>query len=101
MEAAFLDELENIQKEAGIGGFISGGIKGLSRLGSSRGRQAIGRLARSQWGKGGMEGAKRLAKGQLGQMAGTAGLAGLAGYGGYRLLRGNKPQQQQTVNVQR
>ena len=105
MMKAFAAEIEGIQKESGIAtgiaNFLGGGVRGLSRLGTSsgwRGLARLGRVAYKQGARGGggvLGGLKGLAKSQVGQMAGTAGLAGLAGYGGYKLLRGDRRRQQQ------
>lgn len=43
MEAAFLDELASIEKEAGIGGFLRGGLKGWGNVLSGGGAVAAGR----------------------------------------------------------
>lgn len=100
MMQAFADEMETIQKEAGLSSFLSGGISGLKRLGTGRGWQALGRLGRVAYRQGAREGGvwgglKGLAKSQVGQMAGTAGLGGLAGYGAYKATLGRDKRRQQ------
>jgi hypothetical protein len=88
-EAAFLDELGQI-KEAGVGSFLTGGIKTLGRLGGKGGSKislkGLKRHAGMAYRKagGGWEGAKAVMKSPAGQAATVAGLGGLAGYGAYK-----------------
>lgn len=89
--ASMADEL---QKIAGIGSFLTGGIKTLGRLAgkgaqkvSLRGLHRHGSMAYRKAG-GGLAGAKAYLGSPVGQAATTAGIGGLAGYGGYKATIG-------------
>ncbi len=99
---AFDDELEKI---AGLGSFISKGLRGWKNVakGASKASQGEGKRT---WGShlgtikkmyqkgaargdaGVMGGIKNVARSRYGAMAGTAGIGGLAAYGGANMLRG-------------
>lgn len=104
---AFSEEIASIQKQAGIGSFLTGGIKawgapmrqGLSRAAAKSGghmnlMKKIYQGTGSQQ-QGVMAGLGRLAKSRYGKMGATAGLAGLAGYGAYKATLGRDGRRQQ------
>lgn len=110
MMQAFAEELESIQKEAGVGDFLRKGVRGIGSLLSGKGGLNVAaknmgghkNVVKSIWNKGatrvGASGApggtwggiKSLAKSRYGQMAG-AGALGVGGtaYAGSKLL-GNR-----------
>jgi len=109
MSAAFFDELDQIQKEAGLGSFLIKGIKGLGKakagvkdVGIRKTLGQHGRNIQSAWKRGtshvGAEGPKKggfwggvkeVAGTPEAAMAGTVGLGGLAAYGGGKALFGD------------
>jgi hypothetical protein len=97
---AFADEMETIQKEAGIGSFLASGFKGLGTVGKrslSQHGDILKKLwARGQRGGGGTWGSiKQIAKSPYGRMGAAAGLTGLAGYGAYKATLGRDRRRQQ------
>lgn len=95
---ALFDELEKIDKEAGVGSFLAKGFKSLGSTAKNIGRKGAlkghgsnikGLYQAGAKGKGGVwGGVKRVAGSPYGQMGAAAGTAGLAGYGGYKALGG-------------
>lgn len=94
--SALVDEVEKI---AGFGSFLTRGIKGWGRLATSnRGLgthwRGIKNIARKGYQKGGAwEAAKRLGRSRYGAMAGTGAIGGLAGYGAYKAVTGDRSRQ--------
>ncbi len=104
---AFKDELNKI-KEAGIGSFLSSGVKGWGNLLAGRGSSAAAQKAggtfghmKQIWGAGAnkvtdgvaggfMGGLGALARSRYGQMAAIPAL----GYAGYKVLNRDRPQGQ-------
>lgn len=109
MTAAFFKELENIQKEAGLGSFLIKGIKGLGGVGKTVKELGVrgalkqhGKGVKGAWKRGvspvgaegpkrggWWEGAKEVARTPEAAMAGTAGLGGLAAYGAGKAVLGD------------
>jgi hypothetical protein len=97
MTTAFFDELEQIQKEAGLLGsgakFLSKGFKRLSQLGSKSGPMATVKGGPGHWERmkniyraGGLKG---LAGSAYGQMGAAGALTGLGAYGTGKAVLGD------------
>jgi hypothetical protein len=111
--AAFEDELEKIaeaelEKTAGIGSFLSKGLKGWSNVlgGTGKGIAQAARHSGGHWNlmkkiyqggagqrQGALAGLGRLAKSRYGQMAGAAAIPVAAGYGLARATSGSQRRQ--------
>jgi len=89
--AAFFDELQNIQKVAGIGsaigGFLKGGLRSAGELATKAGRsgllaetKALPKALKSSWKQGGWRQAgKTMAGSRPVQLAGVASIPFMAG----------------------